>query len=408
MKVFLADKLAERGVQALTEAGHTVVVEPKVSGETLLEALRQAQPHVLVVRSTKVNSAMMDANPNLELVVRAGAGYDTIDVAGASQRGIFVANCPGKNATAVAELTTALILALDRRIPDNVNDARAGRWNKARYSKAQGVKGRTLGVIGTGSIGQEVIVRALALEMRVLAWSRSLTGGFARALGVERRESPQAVAAEADIVSLHVASVPATRHLADRAFFEAMKPGAFFINTTRGPVVDEAALRWAMDEKGIRAALDVFEGEPSYKEGALDLPLAQHPNVYLTHHIGASTQQAQDATAAEAARIINTYAETGHVPNCVNMEAHSPATHLLTVRHLDKVGVLAAVLDEVRKANWNVQEMENLVFAGAKAACARIRFNGVPSDAVVARINGHQDVLAASLIPLPGEAATIA
>ena len=408
MKVFLADKLAERGVQALTEAGHTVVVEPKVSGETLLEALRQAQPHVLVVRSTKVNSAMMDANPNLELVVRAGAGYDTIDVAGASQRGIFVANCPGKNAAAVAELTTALILALDRRIPDNVNDARAGHWNKATYSKAQGVKGRTLGIVGIGNIGKAVIRRAHGLGMRVVAWSRSLTEAQADALGVAYKASPQEVAAAADVVSLHVASTPETRRLADRAFFEAMKPGAFFINTTRGSVVDEAALRWAMDEKGIRAALDVFEGEPSYKEGALDLPLAQHPNVYLTHHIGASTQQAQDATAAEAARIINTYAETGHVPNCVNMEAHSPATHLLTVRHLDKVGVLAAVLDEVRKANWNVQEMENLVFAGAKAACARIRFNGVPSDAVVARINGHQDVLAASLIPLPGEAATIA
>lgn len=400
MIILVADKLAESGMQALREAGHTVVAEPKVSGDTLLDALRNAQPHMLVVRSTKVNSAMMDANPNLELIVRGGAGYDTIDVEGASQRGIFVANCPGKNATAVAELTTALILALDRRIPDNVNDARAGRWNKAAYSKAQGVKGRTLGVIGTGNIGQEVVARALALEMRVLAWSRSLTDGLADALGVERRESPRAVAADADVVTLHVASTPATHHLADRAFFEAMKPGAFFINTTRGPVVDEAALRWAMDEKGIRAALDVFEGEPSYKEGALDLPLAQHPNVYLTHHIGASTQQAQDATAAEAARIINTYAETGHVPNCVNMEAHSPATHLLTVRHLDKIGVLAVVLDEVRKANWNVQEMENLVFAGAKAACARIRFNGVPSDEVKTRIENHPDVLAASLIPL--------
>ena len=408
MKIFVADKLAERGLQALNEAGHTLVVEPKVSGDTLLDALRETQPQVLIVRSTKVNSAMMDANPALELIVRGGAGYDTIDVEGASQRGIFVANCPGKNAAAVAELTTALILALDRRIPDNVNDARAGRWNKAAYSKAQGVKGRTLGVVGLGNIGKEVIRRAHGLEMRVVAWSRSLTEAQADALGVGYKASPKEVAAAADVVSFHVASTPATRHLADRAFFEAMKPGAFFINTTRGTVVDEAALRWAMDEKGIRAALDVFEGEPPYKEGELDVSLARHPNVYLTHHIGASTQQAQAATAAEAARIVNWYAETGHVPNCVNMEEHSPATHLLTIRHLDKVGVLAAVLDEMRKADWNVQEMENLVFAGAKAACAHIRFNGVPSDAVVARINDHPDVLATSLLPLPGEPAIVA
>jgi D-3-phosphoglycerate dehydrogenase len=343
---------------------------------------------------------MMDASPNLELIVRAGAGYDTIDVEAASERGLFVANCPGKNAVAVAELTIALLLAMDRRIADNVQDARAGRWNKATYAKAQGVKGQTLGVIGVGSIGQEVIVRAQALEMRVVAWSRSLTSLQADKLGVERMNSPEAVAQEADIVTLHVASTPETKHLADRAFFEAMKPGALFINTTRGAVVNEDALRWALDEKGIRAALDVFEDEPSYKEGALDKTLAQHPNVYLTHHIGASTQEAQDATAEEAVRIITTYAETGRVPNCVNLAEHSPASHLLTVRHLDRVGVLAAVLDEVRKADWNVQEMENLIFEGAKAACARIRFDGEPSDAVVDTIAHLDHVLAVSLIAL--------
>jgi D-3-phosphoglycerate dehydrogenase len=201
-------------------------------------------------------------------------------------------------------------------------------------------------------------------------------------------------------VTLHVASTPETHHLADRSFFDAMKPGAFFINTTRGAVVDEEALRWAIEAKNIRAALDVFEGEPAYAEGALDHPLAHHPNVYLTHHIGASTQQAQEATAAEAVRIIILYAETGHVPNCVNLADHSPATHLLTVRHLDKVGVLAAVLDEVRKAHWNIQEMDNLIFAGAQAAVARIRFDGAPDEAVVERIARLHDVLAASLIPL--------
>lgn len=399
MKILIADTIAESGIAQLEAAGHEIV-QDKASGADLLDTLRTEKPHVLVVRSTKVNSDMMDANPSLELIVRAGAGYDTIDVDAASERGIFLSNCPGKNAVAVAELTMALLLAMDRRIPENVLDARAGRWNKALYSKAQGIKGQTLGVIGVGSIGQEVIVRALALEMRVVAWSRSLTTGFAKALGVKRMDSPEAVAAKADIVTLHVASTPETENLADRAFFEAMKPGVLFINTTRGAVVDEEALRWAMDEKGIRAALDVFEGEPSHKEGALDVPLAQHASVYLTHHIGASTQQAQDATAEEAVRIINTYAETGRVPNCVNMAAQSPASHLLTVRHLDRVGVLAAVLDEVRKADWNVQEMENLIFEGAKAACARIRFDGEPSDEVVDTIGGLEHVLAASLIAL--------
>jgi len=292
------------------------------------------------------------------------------------------------------------MLALDRRIPDNVQDARQGLWNKALYSKAEGIKGKTLGVVGVGNIGEAVIARAQALEMNVVAWSRSLTAAHAEVLDVIRVDSPLEVAKNADIVSLHVASTPETKHLADRAFFEAMRPGALFINTTRGAVVDEDALRWALEEKQIRAGLDVFDGEPAGKEGPFEHPLAAHPGVYVTHHIGASTEQAQDATAAEAVRIVNTYAATGKVPNCVNMEAHSPATHLLTVRHLDKVGVLAAVLDEVRKADWNVQEMENLVFEGAKAACARIRFAGAPNNEVLERINDHGDVLAVSLIEL--------
>lgn len=400
MKILLADKLAASCVDALTTYGHDVVNEPGLSGEVLTEALGRERPQVLVVRSTRVTAADFDADPDLELIVRAGAGYDTIDVAGASARGLFVANCPGKNAVAVAELTLGLILALDRSIPDNVIDARAGRWNKAAYAKAEGLKGRTLGIIGLGNIGQEVARRAQAFGMKVMAWSRSLTDERAAELGVACWRSPREVAAAADIVTLHVASTPDTHHLADRAFFEAMRPGAFFLNTTRAAVVDEEALAWALDEKQIRAGLDVMADEPSSKTGAFEHPLADHPNVYFTHHLGASTQQAQDAIAAEAVRVINTYGETGRVPNCVNLARQSPATYLLTVRHLDQVGVLAAVLDEMRKAQWNVQEMENLIFAGHQAACARIRFTGDDDEAALAAIQNCDGVLAVTLLPI--------
>ncbi|AEN72636.1 Phosphoglycerate dehydrogenase [Rhodothermus marinus SG0.5JP17-172] len=400
MQVLLADKLEDRCLEALRSMGLTVHNRPELKEAALLEALSVLNPEILVVRSTRVTADMMAAAPALELIIRAGAGYDTIDVTAASDRGIFVANCPGKNAVAVAELTFGLILALDRFIPENVLDAREGRWNKAAYSKGRGLKGRTLGVIGLGHIGREVVRRAHAFEMPVVAWSRSLTDELARELGVARRNSPLEVAAEADIVTIHLAATPETRHLANRAFFEAMKPGAYFINTSRSSLVDEEALAWALEHRGIRAALDVMEGEPAVKSGSFAHPLAGHPQVYFTHHIGASTQQAQEAIADEVVRIIKTYLETGHAPNCVNLEVHSPATHLLTVRHLDKVGVLASVLDEVRRANWNVQEMENLIFAGARAACARIRFDGRPEEAVVQRIAALSDVLAVSLIPL--------
>lgn len=398
MKVLIADKLADVAVQLLEGAGHEVILEPKVTGDALVDALRIHQPHALIVRSTKVPAVVLDQAGRLELIVRAGAGYDNIDVAAASAHGIFVANCPGRNAAAVAELTMGLILSLDRSIPENVVDAREGRWNKARYSAAGGLKHRTLGVIGLGNIGRNVIERARGFEMEVVAWSRSLTVERAHLLGVRRMDSPLDVAAAADMLTLHVAATSETEGLADRAFFERMKDGAFFINTTRASVVDEDALQWAIETKGIRAGLDVFSDEPAGKEGLLDHRLAFNPNIYLTHHIGASTQQAQDETAGEAARIINLYAQTGRVDNSVNIAASTPATHVLTVRHIDKVGVLAAVLDEVRIAGWNVQEMENLIFEGAPAACARIRFTGTLDRNVVDRIGAHADVLAVSII----------
>ena len=402
MTVLVADNIADCGIAALQEAGHTVVEQPGLQGEdgSLTEAVTEHQPEVLVVRSTLVQSETLEVASNLELIVRAGAGYNTIDVDGASGRGIFVANCPGKNATAVAELTLGLLLSLDRRIPDNVSDSRAGTWNKKAYAQAEGIKGRTLGVIGVGNIGWEVARLAQAFEMRVVAWSRSLTSARANALGAERMESPEDVARAADAVTIHLASTPDTHQLADRSFFEAMSSGGFFINTSRSDIVDEDALTWALNNKGIRAAVDVVSGEPGSKQGTLEHPLRDHPNLYITHHIGASTQQAQDATAMEAARVITTYGSMGHVPNCVNLASQTPATHQITVRHIDKVGVLAAVLDEVRKADWNVQEMDNLIFEGARAASANIRFDGTPDETVIDRIREHEDVFAVTLIEL--------
>lgn len=400
MTVLLADALSESVVNRLETAGCSVINEPGLKGELLTDALATHNPQVLVVRSTRVTGLDIEAAPALELIVRAGAGYDTIDVAVASATGVFVANCPGKNACAVAELTVGMLLALDRSIPDNVMDARNGVWDKAKYGKATGVKGRIFGVVGTGNIGQEVIKRVRALDMKVIAWSRSLTPERAAELNVEFADTPEEVAAKSDVVSFHCAATPDTKHLASEAFFGAMKEGAFFINTTRGSVVDETAMLKAIENKGIRVALDVFSNEPAVKAGELDHPLATHPSVYLTHHIGASTEQAQDAIADEAARVIETYASQGEVPNCVNLATQTPATHQLTVRHLDKVGVLARVLKEISIANWNVQEMENVIFDQAKAACAYIRIDGMNDPSVVDRIGAMEDVLAATMVEL--------
>ena len=398
MTILVADNIADVGISSLKEEGYTIVDKPGLSGEALVEALEEETPDVLIVRSTKVTPEALDASPALALIVRAGAGYDTIDVEGAANRGIFVANCPGKNSVAVAELTMGLILSLDRQIPDNVADARDGRWNKKAYAQAEGLKGRTIGIVGLGNIGTAVMQRARAFDLNVIAWSRSLTPEVAEEkMGIGYREGPEAVARDASIVTLHVASTPETENLADRAFFEALPEGATFINTTRAAVVDEDALAWALDEKDLRAGIDVMEGEPASKQADFEHPLADHPNLYMTHHIGASTQQALDATAMEAARVVRTFDKEGDVPNCVNLAEQTKATHQITVRHRDQVGVLAGVLDEMRRANWNIQEMSNRIFEGSKAAVASIRFDGPFSKKVVNRIDESDDVFAVSV-----------
>jgi len=400
MRILIADKLSETCLARLEEDGHEVFNQPELNAESLSLALAESRPNVLVVRSTKVQSAAMEMAPELELIVRAGAGYDNIDVKSASARGIFVANCPGKNADAVAELTLGLILALDRSIPDNVIDARAGNWKKTLYGNAAGIKGRTLGVVGLGNIGRAVVMRALSFGLHIIAWSRSLTEEGAKALGVERADSPIDVARASDIITLHVAATADTTSLANSAFFDAMKPGAFFINSTRHSVVDERAMIKAIDEKGIRVALDVFSDEPTAKEGPFSHALATRSDVYITHHIGASTQQAQEAIADEAVRVILKYADTNSVDNCVNIAVQTAAVHQLMIRHIDRVGVLASILNEISDVGWNVQEMENLIFADAPAACAIIRFHGEVKRDVIERIQTNSDILAVSIIDL--------
>ncbi|MCL6536923.1 MAG: hydroxyacid dehydrogenase [Armatimonadetes bacterium] len=399
MKVLVADKFEQSGLDGLRALGCEVIYDPSLKEESLIEALRLHNPDILVVRSTKVTAPMLEAG-DLSLVIRAGAGVNTIDVATASQRGIYVANCPGKNTVAVAELAFGLILSLDRRIPDNVQQLREGRWNKKEFSEARGLAGQTLGLIGVGNIGREMIPRARAFGMRVIAWSRSLTPETAEALQIGYRATPLDVASEADIVSVHVALTPETHHLCGRAFFEAMKPGAYFINTARAEVVDEEALLWAVREKGIRAGLDVFSTEPAAAEGAFDNPLVHLPNVYGTHHIGASTRQAQEAIAEEVVNIVRTYMQTGHVPNVVNLAKRTPARYLLVVRHLDRVGVLAHVFDCLREAQINVQETENIIFEGAEAAVARIQLDSEPSAEVLRAIRSNPNIFSAVVMPL--------
>jgi D-3-phosphoglycerate dehydrogenase len=365
-------------------------VQPNLTAETLASAIRET--HILVVRSTQVPAEAIAAAPQLALIVRAGAGVNTIDVAEASRRGVYVANCPGKNTAAVAELAIGLLIAADRGIVDATLALRSGKWRKKQFGAARGLKGRTLGILGYGAIGRAVAERAKGLEMRVAAWSRSLTPEAAEAEGLEFASTPRDLAETSDAISVHLALTGDTRGLIDQEFFQALRPGALFVNTSRGEVVDTAALKRAIAERGLRVGLDVFEGEPAGGEGDFeDKELAAA--ITATPHIGASTDEASQAIADEVVRIVEVFLKTGRPPGVVNLCARSPATHQLVVRHFNRVGVLAGVLDGLREEGVNVEEMENTIFAGADAACCTLHLDQPPSQQLVARLRGDPNIL---------------
>ena len=319
MKILFADAFPLPQLERLRGEGHECELTPNLTADDLPGAVPGFE--ALVVRSTRVGAAALEAGDSLKLVVRAGAGVNTIDTARARALDIDVCNVPGANALAVAELTLGLIISADRKIPDNVADLRNGAWNKRHYSRARGLFGRSLGLVGTGAIGMAVAERAAAFGMRILILASPRRGEATRArlaaLGATEVPSLAALAERSDFLTLHVPGGAQTRGLVDRDVLARMRPGAVLVNTSRPDVLDEAALIEALDTKGIRAAVDVFDGEPASGEARFDSPLARHPGVYGTHHIGASTEQAQLAVADGVARVIAARV-AGKVVNCVN------------------------------------------------------------------------------------------
>jgi D-3-phosphoglycerate dehydrogenase len=399
MKILIADSFPQSYISEVSNLGVETQYKPKLKAEDLAANIGDAS--ILIVRSTEVRADCINAGKRLSLIIRAGAGVNTIDVKAANTRGIYVANCPGKNSIAVAELTMALLLSLDRRVVENVTDLRNGKWNKSEYSKADGVFGKTIGVVGVGQIGRELITRAKAFGLHVIAWSRSLTPEKAEKLGIEYAASVEVLVPRCDIISIHVALKPETRNLISRNIIRAMKPGTIFLNTSRAEVVDESALREAVAAGTLKVGADVFSNEPEEKSGPYSHPLASMPGVYGTHHIGASTNQAQNAVAAEVVAIINDYLHHGSVRNWVNRAKKTATRWQLVVRHFDKPGVLANVLDDLKSSKINVQEIENVIFEGQQTACCTMKLDARPTEEILAQIQNRSDeVIQASLVEL--------
>ena len=399
MKIILADSLPQSTIDNLSALGVQVVNKPKLKAEELASAIDDAD--VLVVRSTEVHADCISTAKNLSLIIRAGAGVNNIDMKAANARGIYVSNCPGKNSVAVAELAMGLLLSIDRKIPDNVVDLRNSKWNKSEYSKADGIYGKTVGVIGVGQIGEEFIRRAKAFGMNIVAWSRSLTQEKADLLGVKKAESLNELFPQCDVVSIHLALKPETKKIVTKELIAMMNPNAIFLNTSRWEVVDEEALFEAAKAGKIRVGADVFSNEPEDKSSPFTNKLMTLPNVYGTHHIGASTEQAQNAIANETVSIIKQYKERGTVKNWVNKAKVTAAKYQMVVRHYDKPGVLANVFNDLKSAEINIQEVENLIFEGTQTACCTLKLNAQPSASTIASIVGRtSEVIQAQVVKL--------
>lgn len=400
MRILYADSIDETPMDRLRRAGHECILDVDLSADTLPAAVPGAD--VLVVRSTTVTAATIAASDRLGLIVRAGAGTDNIDKAAASARGIFVSNVPGRNAIAVAELTMGLLLAIDRRIADNVAELRHNRWNKATYTTADGLYGKRLGIVGLGDIGLAVAERAKAFGLSVSAVrkpqrSASVLSAI-RTIGIGMVDSQEDLLTESDIISLHVPKSETTIGMVDEKFLSLLPPDAIILNTARGDVIDEAALLDALDRGAVRAGLDVWPDEPSSGTGGFDSALARHPRVVGTHHIGASTAQAQRSVADGTVAAIEAYI-AGSPIDCVNLRFEPSGSCTITIRHLDRVGVLAKVFAVLRSNGLNVQQMQNQVFQGGEAAVASINISLMPGPEALASIVDIDEVFNVVAIP---------
>ncbi len=393
MHILFADTFDQASLENLQDHGHHCVYEPGLTADDLVSSVQGVE--ALVVRSTKVTAAALQSSDSLRIVVRAGAGTNTIDKQAAANRSIYVCNTPGKNAVAVAELAMAFLLAMDRRLPDNVAALRDGRWDKKRFAKARGLFGRTIGIIGLGAIGIEVAIRAKAFGLRIVAVHKDRPLPIAERideLDVHIVDNLDGLLAISDIVSIHVPLLDATHHLVDANFLAKMRDGAWIINTSRGDVIDGVALLDAVEHRGMAAGLDVFPDEPSSGQADFDSALAQHPAVYGTHHIGASTEQAQQAIADQVVEILEAF-EQGRVINAVNTEPHPIGPTTLIVRHHDRVGVLCSVLAILKDAGINIEQMENEIFKGANAACATLHVSGNVDPDLVNRVAAQDNII---------------
>jgi D-3-phosphoglycerate dehydrogenase len=316
MKIVVCDPISPKGIALLQQRPEfKVVVLPKRLPEAELLPI-VADAVALVVRSeTKITKKVIEAAPKLRVVGRAGVGVDNVDIEAATQHGTVVMNTPGGNTITTAELSFAMLLALARKVPQAHATMMAGKWDRKLFQGAE-LAGKTLGILGMGRIGTEVAKRAVAFGMRVIAYDPYLTEDRAKAIGAVFADSVDQVYFSADFITVHMPVTPETKQMLNAAAFAKMKPGVRIVNCARGEIISENDLIAALESgKVAGAALDVFSVEPL----PADHPFRHQPNLILTPHLGASTEEAQEKCGIEVAEVIAGYLLAGEVRNAVNL-----------------------------------------------------------------------------------------
>lgn len=352
-RVLISDKIDEAAIAIFKDAGVEVDYKPGLSAEDLAKILPEYDG--LAIRSSsKVTSALLQKPGKLKVIGRAGIGVDNVDVPAATKAGVIVMNTPFGNSTTTAEHAVAMMMALVRSIPQASESTHQGKWEKSKYMGTE-LRGKTLGVIGCGNIGSIVADRAQGLKMKVIGADPFLTPERAIEIGVEKVEIPELLQ-RADVITIHTPLTPETKYVLNKDTLAQTKKGVFIVNCARGGLIDEAALKDALDSGHVKgAALDVFEVEP-----ATEHPLFGNENVICTPHLGASTSEAQVAVALQIAEQMSAYLMQGAVENALNLPNISAADAPILKPYLplaSALGTLAAQLAD------NIEDV-TILYAG--------------------------------------------
>ncbi|MFQ5805208.1 MAG: NAD(P)-dependent oxidoreductase [Phycisphaerae bacterium] len=392
MKILVGCSLPESALQELRSLGTEVLYEPDLTTERMEKLVRDVA--VLIVCRTRVSPEVIAAGKELQMIVRAGTDTANIAVEEASTQGIFVSNCPYKDAVAIAELIFGLLLALDRRVLENVAAFQKGVLDQPRAIDALGLEGRRLGVLGFGPVEQEIVKRARAFEMKLLAWSPTLTPELAAASQVEFCAWPRELARQSEMVTVYAPQQETGEVLVDAEFLENLRDGAYLVYVGHPAALDQTALAETARARHLRVAYDISAPQlVSSDTGRFRSSLQALPGVIGTHQLADRTRQAYEATAAEVVRVIREFLVAGEVVNCVNLMEHSPATWQLVLRLRDTVGVLASIMEHIRTDGINVEEVSSRVFTGAQAGFCSVALDERPSAEALNAIRELDGVL---------------